>query len=171
MIGRLVKQQNVRLGREDPRERGTPRLPARKARGVLVAGEAELFEQVARAMQIVARRKTCLHIGKRGGKARQVRLLREIADGGAGLREPRAAIRLDGSGCYLEQGRLTRSVAADKATALALADGKLRAPKQRGAAEGKVSVLQGEEGRGHARELFALVALCNLASLRGGRGV
>src|SRR4051794_29500246 len=155
MIGLLVEQQDVRLGREDPRERGTPRLAAGKARGGLVAGEAELFEQVARAMQIVARRKTCFHIGERGGKARQVRLLREIADGGAGLREARAAIRLDDSGCYLEQGRFARPVAPDKADTFALANGKLRAFQQRRAAEGKVSVLQREEGRGHARELFA----------------
>src|SRR3954469_7674560 len=80
--------------------------PPERARGGLVAGEAELFEQVARAMQIVARRKTCLQICERGGKARQIRLLDEIAEGGAGVREPGAAIRLDGSGRYLEQGRL-----------------------------------------------------------------
>ena len=149
MVGRLVEQQDVGLGREHARERGAARLAAGKARGVFVAGEPELFEQVARAMRIVARRKARLDIGERGGKARQVRLLRQIADGRAGLREARAAIGLDGSGRDLQQRRLARAVAADQADALALADGKLGALEQRRAAKGEVDVLQGEEGRGH----------------------
>ena len=149
MVGRLVEQQDVGLGRERARERRAPRLAAGKARGVFVAGEPELFEQVARAMGVVAGRKARLHIGERGGEARQVRFLRQIADGGAGLREACAAIGLHRSGGDLQERGFARAVAADQADALALADRQLRAFQQRRAAEGEVDVLQGEKGRGH----------------------
>ena len=141
-------------GREHARERGAPRLAAGEARGIFVAGQPELFEQIARAVRIVARRKAGLHIGERGGKARQVRLLRADSGSvapGCAKRVPRSAST--SSGGDLEQGRLARAVAADQAHALALADRQLGAFEQRRAAEGEVDVLQGEQRRGHARRL------------------
>ncbi len=153
MVGRLVEQQNVGLGRQHARERSAPRLAAGKARGVFVAGETELFEQVARAMGVVAGREARLHIRERGGKARQVRFLRQISDGGAGLGETRAAIGFHRSGGDLQECGFARAVAADQADALAFADGKLGAFEQRRAAKGEVDVLQGEKRWRHARRL------------------
>ena len=97
MVGRLVEQQDVGLGREHARERGAARLAAGEPRGIFLAGQAELFEQIARAVRIVARREPGLHIGERGGKAGEVRLLRQVADRRARLREARAAVGLDQS--------------------------------------------------------------------------
>ena len=48
MVGRLVEQQDVGLGRQHARQRGAARLAARELRRVLVAGEAELLQQIAR---------------------------------------------------------------------------------------------------------------------------
>ena len=50
MIGGLVEQQDIGLGREHAGERGAPPLAARKARRVFVAGEAQRFEQIAGAV-------------------------------------------------------------------------------------------------------------------------
>ena len=92
MVGRLVEQQNVRLGREHARQRRAARFAAREARGVFLAGQPELFEQITRAMRVIAGCEARFHVGERCGEAGQVRLLRQVADGGARLREARAAI-------------------------------------------------------------------------------
>ncbi len=118
MVGRLVEQKNIGRGRQHARERGAPRLAAGEARRLFLAGEAKLFENVTRGMAVVARRKAVLDIGERRGVAGEVRLLRQIADGGARLHEAAAAVRLDHAGRDLEQRRLARTVAADEADAL-----------------------------------------------------
>ena len=153
MVGRLVEQQDVGLRREHARERGAARFAAGEPCGIFLAGQPELLEQIARAVRLVARRKAGFHIGERGGKAGEVRLLREVAHRRARLREARAAVGLDEPRRDLEQGRLARAVAPDQAHALALADRELGAFEQRRAAEGEVDVLQREQGRGHARRL------------------
>src|SRR5687768_16114272 len=112
MVGRLVKQQDIRFGCKNARKRGSTRLAAREARRILVARYAELFKQVARAMRIVARRTPRLDEAEHAPVAAQVRLLGEIADRRAGLRETRAAIDFREPGRDLEQGRLARAVAA-----------------------------------------------------------
>ena len=56
MVGRLVEQKNVGRGRQHARQRRAPRLAAGQMRGIFVAGEAELFEKIARLMRIVAGR-------------------------------------------------------------------------------------------------------------------
>ena len=119
MVGRLVEQQHVGRGRQHARERGAARLAAREVRGILAAVEAELFEQIARRVGIVAGPEAGLDIGERRGEAGEVRLLRQVAHGGAGLHEARAAVGLDQPGGDLEQRRLARAVAADQADALA----------------------------------------------------
>ena len=48
MVGRLVEQQDVGLGRQHPRQRRAPRLAAGQQRRVFVAAQAELLQQVAR---------------------------------------------------------------------------------------------------------------------------
>jgi hypothetical protein len=52
MVGGLVEQQDVGVGREHARERRAARLAARELRGVFVAGEAELLQEIARRMGI-----------------------------------------------------------------------------------------------------------------------
>ena len=80
----------------------------------------------------------------------EVRLLRQVADGGARLHEARAAIGLDQAGGDLQQRRLARAVAADEAHALARRDRQLDAVEQRRAAEGERDIAELDEGRGHA---------------------
>jgi hypothetical protein len=68
---------------------------------------------------IVAGAEAGLDIGQRGLVVAEVRLLRQIADGGARLHEAAAAVRLDDPGGDLEQRRFARTVAADQADPLA----------------------------------------------------
>ncbi|MHC2250413.1 hypothetical protein ACVILK_000105 [Bradyrhizobium embrapense] len=88
-------------------------------RGIFLAGEAELLEQVARLVVIVAGTKAGLDIGQRRLVLAEVRLLRQIADSGAGLHETAAGIGLDQPGRDPQQGRLAGAVAADQADTFA----------------------------------------------------
>ncbi len=57
MVGRLVQQQDVGRGRQHPRERRAARLAAGQMRGILLAGEAQLLQQIVRLIVIVAGRR------------------------------------------------------------------------------------------------------------------
>ena len=91
MVGRLVEQQDVGLGRQHAGQRGAARLAARQARGVLLAGQAELVQQVARAVGIVARPEPRLDIGERGRRSRRGRA--PAAGSGWSRRAGRSACR------------------------------------------------------------------------------
>ena len=82
--------------------------------GSSVAGQIELFEQKRARWRIVARRQARLDIGERRGEAREIRLLRQIADGRAGLEEALARIELDEPRRDPEQRRLAGAVAPDQ---------------------------------------------------------
>ena len=123
MVGRLVQQQDVGRGRQHPRQRRAAGLAAGDMRGVLVAGEAELFDEIARLVMVVAGAEAGLDIGQRRLVLAEVRLLRQIADGGARLHEAAAAVGLDETGGDLQQRRFARAVAADQADALARGHG------------------------------------------------
>ena len=95
MIGRLVEQQNVGLGRQHPRERRATSLAARKPRRVLVSAQAQFVEELSRPIGIVGRPQPGLDIGESGWKRGEIRLLRQIADAGARLDEARSAVARD----------------------------------------------------------------------------
>ncbi len=99
--------------------------------------QAKLLEQIARLIMVVAGAEAGLDIGQRGLVLAEIRLLRQIADGGAGLHEAAAAVGLDQPGRDLQQRRLAGAVAADQADALAGGDRQLDARQQRRAAEGQ----------------------------------
>ncbi len=98
MVGRLVEQQNIGLGRHDPRERRAARFAARKSRRVFIPAEAEFVEDPPRPMRIVGWSESRLDIGEGGRKSGKIRLLRQIADAGVGLHEARSAIAFDEAG-------------------------------------------------------------------------
>ena len=150
MVGGLVEQQDVGIGRKNVRERGAARLAARELRGIFVAGQAELLQQIAGLMRIVGGAEPAFDIGERGGKAGEVGLLRQIADGRARLHEALAAVGLDQARNDLEQRRLARAVAAHETDPLARGDGQLHALQQRRAAEGERDVGELDERRWHA---------------------
>src|SRR5262245_9898365 len=131
MVGRLVEEKNVGGRREDAHERGAPRLAAREAMGFLVAREAELVQEILRAMRIIAWRRPRLDEGARGGEPGEVGLLREIADSRPRLDEARAAIGLREPRGDPEQRRLARPVASDEAQAIALGDRQLSPLEER----------------------------------------
>ena len=106
-------------GRQHARQRGAARLAAGELRRVFVAVQAELFQQIARLVAIVAGAEPGFDIGERRGEAGEIRLLRQIADGGAGLHEAAAAVGLDQAGRDLQQRRFAGAVAADQADPLA----------------------------------------------------
>ena len=153
MVGRLVEQQDVGVRRQHARQRGAARFAAGNMSAVLLAGEPELLEHVARHMRIVVRAEPGLGVVARRRKAGEIRLLRQIADGRAGLAEYLAFVELDHARDHLQQRGLARAVAPDQAHPLALGQSELGAGEQRRAAEGQRNVAKLEEGRGgHCRE-------------------
>src|SRR5580704_17030971 len=100
-------------------------------------------------MAIVIGPETRLDVSGRGGEARQIRLLRQVTDGGVGLQEAGAAVRLDPPCGDLEQGRLAGPVASDEAYALAGCDREIDAIEQRRAAEGQRDAAELEQRGSH----------------------
>ena len=83
MVGRLVEQQDVGRRCQHARQRGAARFAAGEIGGIFLAGEAELIQQIAGGMGVVARPEAGFDIGERDREAGKVRLLRQIADNGA----------------------------------------------------------------------------------------
>jgi len=118
MVGRLVQQENIGRGRQHARQRRAAGFAAGHPRGVFVAAKPELLQNVARLIAIVAGAEAGLDIGQSGSETGKIRLLRQIADGGAGLHETAAAVGLDQAGRDLQQRRFAGAVAADQTDAL-----------------------------------------------------
>ena len=121
MVGWFVEQQDVGRWGQHAGQRGAARFAAGQGGGVFIPGQAELIQQIARAMAVGV---GCVvqpvfHVSLRGGEAGQVRLLRQVADGGAGLGEAAAGIGLDQIGGDAQQGGLAGAVASDQADAVA----------------------------------------------------
>ena len=84
------------------------------------------------------------------GMAREIRLLGQGGDGGAGLGEARARIGDRLAGQDAQQGRFAGAVAADQAQPLARRDGELDAVEDGLVAEVVADAGEGEQGRfGH----------------------
>ena len=64
MVGRLVQQQDVGRGRQHPRQRRAAGLAAGDVRGIFVAVQAELLQQIARLIMVVAGAEAGLDIGR-----------------------------------------------------------------------------------------------------------
>ena len=128
MVGRLVQQQDIGRGRQHARQRRAAGLAAGEMRGVLIAVKPELLQHIAGLIVVVARAEPGLDIGQRGGEAGKIGLLRQIADGRAGLHETAAAVGLDQAGRDLQQRRFAGTVAADQADALAPPTPTVRRP-------------------------------------------
>ena len=95
MVGGLVEKEDVGLGSEHAGKGGAARLTAGEPRRVLVATEAKLLDHEAGAIRIIARGQPRLDKGERGGKAREVRLLRQVADRHRWLAEALTAVEGD----------------------------------------------------------------------------
>src|SRR5687767_13670494 len=120
---------------------------------ILLAGEPELLQHVARNVGVVVRAEPGLGVVAGCRKARKIRLLRQVADGRAGLAEHLATVDVDQTCDDLEQGGFPRAVTPDQAQPLALGQSEFSAGEQRGAAEGQRNVAKLEKGRGgHCRE-------------------
>ena len=116
MVGRLVEQQDIGRRRQHVGQRRAAQLAARQRRGVLLAAEPQLLQQVARLMRIVGGAEAGLHVGQRGGVSREVWLLGQVAHRGARLHEALAPVGLDQPRRDPEQSRLARPIAPDQAT-------------------------------------------------------
>ena len=149
MVGGLIQQQHIGLGRQNPHDGGPARLAAGQARGILVAGEAQLLEQIAGLVGLVAGPEARLHVIHDRGEAAEVGLLREIAHGGVGLEEAHALVRLGLGGGDAQKGRFARAVAADEGQPLAGRDGKLRPLQQGLAADGEFNALKRQKWGSH----------------------
>jgi hypothetical protein len=76
MIGRLVEKQDIGVGRQHPRQRGTARFAAREFCRIFLPGETELLQEATGGMAVVARPQAGLDIGERRRGPRKIRLLR-----------------------------------------------------------------------------------------------
>ena len=168
MVGGFVQQQDVGTRRERAREGGAARLPARERGGRLLAGHAELFQQVARAVMVVRRAEPRLDIGEDGREGREVRLLFQVAQRGAGLEEARPALGLDDAGGDLQQRGLARPVAPDEREALPGCHGQARGLEQAGAAEAVADIGQEQERRGRHAHHPAKGSRIMMVSSRSG---
>ena len=151
MVGWFVKQQDVRRGGQHAGQRGAAQFAAGQGGGVVMPGQTELIEQIARAMAVGV---GCVvqpvfHVSLRGGEPGQVRLLRQVADGGARLGEAAPGIGLDQVGGDAQQGGLAGAVASDQADAVARRDRQPGAGQQRHGPEGQADVLEQERRRRH----------------------
>ena len=118
MVGRLIQEQDIGRGRQYPRQRRAASFAAGEMRRVFVVAKRELLQQIARPIAVIAGAQALLDIGKCRCKAGEVRLLRQIADGRAGLHKAAAGIGFDGACRDLQQRRLAGAVAPDQADAL-----------------------------------------------------
>ena len=155
MVGRLVEQQDVGIGRQRADDRRAACLAAGQRFRIFLAGEPEPFKHRGHAIRIVERPEVALGKGAGGRVAGKVGLLREIAHRRAGLQEAHARIRLEHAGRDFEQRRLARAVATDEAESLTALDRQAGAFEQGAAASAqrKVDVLESEKGWRHARSL------------------
>jgi len=148
VVGGLIEQQHVRLGGKHLRQSGTTRLAPGQMGRILATGEAEPLQQVLRAIGIVARLEAGRGVIERGSMSRKVRLLRQVADGRAGLEEPHSRVGGDGAGGDLQQRRLARAVAADERDFFARQHGELGVFEELRGADRQSDLLQGEDGSG-----------------------
>jgi len=84
-----------------------------------------------------------------GGKAAEVRLLRQIADGGAGARRTLTAVGFHQPCSDFQKRRFARAVASDQRDALTGRDGQFRAGEKRRAAKGERDVFELKKWRSH----------------------
>jgi len=152
VIGWLVEQQDVGGGGKDAGQRGAARLATGKTGWGFVARETELLQQVAGAVRIIARAQPRLHIRESRRKPPEIRLLRKIADGRAGLDEAAAAIGGEQPRGDPEQRRFPGAVAADKTDPVARGYHQFGARQQRRRAQAEMNVLQGQQWRCHGTD-------------------
>ena len=120
MIGRLVEQQDVGLGRSGPEP--APPGALRRRRGVAGSApriDAELGHHRARRIGVVEFAKAREHIVERRRKAGHVGLLRQIGEARRGLDEARSPVGDRLARRDAQQRRLARSVAPDERDAVA----------------------------------------------------
>ena len=141
MVGGLVEQQHVRLGRQHPHDGRPARLATRQARRILIASEAQLLQQITGLVGLVAGPEPRLDVIHDCGEAAEIGLLGQVAHGGVGLEEAHALVRLGLGGGDAQKGRFARTVAADQRQPLAGRDGNLRPLQQGLAADGEFNAL------------------------------
>ena len=146
MVGRLVEQQDIGLGGQYACQSGTAALAARQGFRIFGAGQAERAQQILRAILVITRPETRFDIIKRGGIGGQVRLLRQIAQSGAGLDKAQAGVMRHVARGDLEQGRFARAIAANQRDALTGRDNEFGALEQGRATEGQFDILKRKKG-------------------------
>ena len=104
MVGGLVEQQDIGAGRQHAGEGCASGFAAGEIVGQFLAGQPQLFEQIMRPIRVIARADARFDIGEHIGEAGEVRLLWQIAHGGAGLDKDRAGVLLQQAGGDFEQG-------------------------------------------------------------------
>ena len=149
MVGGLVQQQHIGLGRQHPHDGGAARLAARQARGILVAREAQLLQQIAGLVGLVAGPEAGLDVIHDRGEAAEIGLLGQVAHGGVGLEEAHALVRLGLGGGDAQKGGFARAVTADEGQPLAGRDGHLRPLQQGLAADCEFDALERQKRGSH----------------------
>ena len=150
MVGRLVEEQDVGFGRQRAGNGGAADLAARQALRVFIAGEPQFAQQIGAAVRIIRGPKARLDIVEHGCVGGKIRLLRQVADGGAGLHPALALVGLDHAGGDLEKRRLARAVAPDERHALALGNSEFGVFENGAAAEGQADAAEMKENSAHA---------------------
>ena len=173
VVGRLVQQQHVGLGEQQPEELQPAALttgqvvePCRQS----VAGEAEVLQQRGRARLTTARQPHLpaqpLHRLQHPLRSAQLgHRLAEIADPHRGATPHPAAVGLQVAGQQPEQAGLTRAVDPDQADALARPDGPVEVAQQH-------PIIDGETRRAESSNTSlpsrVVAKRCSASRSRGG---
>ena len=135
VVGRLVQEQDVGLGAQNPDQSRPAGFAAGKSRRIGGRIEAELGHHRPRRISVVEFMQSGQHIVERGLKAGHVRLLRQIGEARRGLDEAGSAVERKLAGRDAKQGRLARAVAPNHGDAVARRNGQFRPVQKRRAAE------------------------------------
>ena len=160
-------------GRQRARQRRAARLAARKRGGIFRAGQPQIAQQIKGPVGIFAGLEPGLDIIAGGGKAARIGLLRQIADGGAGLGEARAAIGFDQPAAILSRVDLPEPLRPTRHSRSPAADAQFRAVQQAGAAKGDGNVFQVQQrrhGPRYLRECRRPIKSENQAKIRDATG-
>ncbi|MNU97814.1 hypothetical protein D3C71_879020 [compost metagenome] len=142
MVGGFVQHQDIGFRRHHAGKGRTSRLTAGKACRMFLPREAEMLKKIGDAVGIVTWPEPRFGISLNRVVTDKVRRLFQITDGRGRMPENLTRLRFNETRSDLHQRRLARTVAPDKADAIARLYLEIGAIEQRGHAEGQLDVIE-----------------------------
>jgi hypothetical protein len=142
MVGGFIQQQNVGSSRQGTGERRAPRLASRQMRGIFRSRKSQIAQKIKGTVGVFLGIEPGFDIVAYGGVAAELGLLRQIADGGAGLGKAGSRIDFGEPSSDLKKRGFARTVSSHQAKSLARAKTELSAVQQAATAEGNRDIFE-----------------------------